>query len=151
MRAPFQILAIPYKMAEGEPLYCVLHRSDHDQWQFIAGGGEDGETPEQAAVREILEESGVKKANVLRLTSMAYIPTSIFPNRALYGWRADTYVVPEYAFGFLCEDDLVLSHEHTACIWLSYEEARAKLTWDSNRTALYELHCRLHHVSISDS
>ena len=22
-------------------MYCVFHRADHDQWQFIAGGGED--------------------------------------------------------------------------------------------------------------
>lgn len=41
MRAPFQILAIPYKIVNGSPLYCVFHRADFDQWQFIAGGGED--------------------------------------------------------------------------------------------------------------
>ena len=41
MRAPFQILAIPYQIVDGSPLYCVFHRADHDQWQFIAGGGED--------------------------------------------------------------------------------------------------------------
>ena len=38
MRAPFQILAIPYRVVDGEVQYCVLHRADHDQWQFIAGG-----------------------------------------------------------------------------------------------------------------
>ena len=43
MRAPFQILAIPYRVIDGEVQYCVLHRADHDQWQFIAGGGEDDE------------------------------------------------------------------------------------------------------------
>ena len=36
-----------------------------------------------------------------------------------------------------------LSHEHTECVWLTYDEATKKLKWDSNRTALYELHCRL--------
>ena len=52
MRAPFQILAIPYKL---EPIlqYCVLHRSDIDQYQFVAGGGEDDEKPIEAAAREI--------------------------------------------------------------------------------------------------
>ena len=50
MRAPFQILAIPFRREEGRLLYCVFHRSDYDQWQFIAGGGEDPETPSHKAI-----------------------------------------------------------------------------------------------------
>ena len=143
MRAPFQILAIPYRIVDGTPSYCVFHRSDYDQWQFIAGGGEDRETPLQAAVREIFEEGGVSAEDVIPLTSMCYIRADIFPKRHLYGWPKDLYVLPEYAFGFACREEIRLSHEHTECVWLNYEEAHAKLKWDSNRTALYELHCRL--------
>ncbi len=144
MRAPFQILAIPYRVIDGEVQYCVLHRADHDQWQFIAGGGEDDETPETAAVREIWEECGVENAPILRLKSMCYIPTNIFKDCGRqYGWPGDLYVVPEYAFGFACSQDLALSHEHTECVWLNYRDAYKKLKWDSNRTALYELNCRL--------
>lgn len=143
MRAPFQILAIPYRIIDGEPKFCVLHRSDYDQWQFIAGGGEDDETPVQAAKREISEEGGVTADNIIELKSMCYIPVEIFPKRSLYGWPADTYVVPEYAFAFECAEDIKLSHEHTECVWLTYDEAQKKLEWDSNRTALYELNCIL--------
>ena len=143
MRAPFQILAIPYRMADGSPLYCVFHRADFDQWQFISGGGEDDETPLQAAQREIYEESGIAAGNIVNLRSMCYIPTDIFPEKYLRHWAADTYVVPEYAFGFACQESMKLSHEHTGCEWLPYEEARRRLKWDSNRTALYELHCKL--------
>ncbi|MBO5269237.1 MAG: NUDIX pyrophosphatase [Clostridia bacterium] len=143
MRAPFQILAIPYRMHHGVPQYCVFHRSDCDQWQFIAGGGEDSETPAEAATREIFEEGGVSVQSPLSLTSMCYIPTEIFPKKRLYCWPDDLYVIPEYAFGFECTEKLVLSKEHTECLWLDYSTARAKLTWDSNKTALYELHCIL--------
>ena len=143
MRAPFQILAIPYKIIDGIPLYCVFHRADFDQWQFIAGGGEDDERPLQAAIREIYEEVGINADNILELKAMCYIPTDIFPQKYLCNWAEDTYVVPEYSFGFSCEESIKLSHEHTEYIWLTYEEARLKLKWDSNRTALYELHCRL--------
>ena len=97
MRAPFQILAIPYKIVDGEPLFCVLHRADHDQWQFIAGGGEDDETPIRAAMREIFEEGGVTVTDILPLNSICSIPVEIFPKRREYGWREDLYVVPEYA------------------------------------------------------
>ncbi len=143
MRAPFQILAIPYRIVDGNPLYCVFHRADFDQWQFLAGGGEDDETPLQAAVREVFEESGIHAENMVRLKSMCCIPTDSFPKKDLCSWVPDTYVVPEYAFGFACAEEIKLSHEHTACVWLPYDEARSKCQWDSNRTALYELHCRL--------
>lgn len=53
MRAPFQILAIPYQIVNGSPRYCVFHRADHDQWQFIAGGGEDNETPLKASPEKL--------------------------------------------------------------------------------------------------
>ena len=143
MRAPFQILAIPYRRQGHRLEFCVFHRSDFDQWQFIAGGGEDDETPLEAAKREIFEESGLKAGTILPLRSVCSIPTDIFPQKHLYNWPADTYVIPEYAFGFECRGDILLSREHLECLWLDYEETRKKLKWDSNRTALYELNCRL--------
>ncbi len=143
MRAPFQILAIPYRREEAGLYYCVFHRADVDQWQFISGGGEDAETPEEAARREIFEESGEAGAELLRLRSMCFIPTDIFSRRYLENWPSDTYVVPEYSFGFECPGGILLSHEHLECAWLGYGEAKARLKWDSNRTALYELDCRL--------
>ena len=143
MRAPFQILAIPYRIVNKSPYYCVFHRSDFDQWQFIAGGGEDAETPAESAKREIFEESGITVTEIVTLKSMCYIPTDIFPKKHLYNWPEDLYVVPEFSFGFECKNDITLSHEHTECIWLTYADAHSKLKWDSNRTALYELNCRL--------
>ena len=139
MRAPYQILAIPYRYTDNGLRFCVFHRADCDMWQFIAGGGEDGESPETTVRREIFEEGGIITDNVMRLTSMCYMPTTIFPDISLYGWPKNTYVVPEYAFAFECSDEIKLSHEHTECIWMSYDEAARILTWDSNRTAMYEL------------
>lgn len=146
MRAPFQILAIPYKK-EKELLYCVLHRSDIDQWQFVAGGGEDTETPKEAAVREIYEEIGIDNASVIELISRAYVPANVIKECHREKWPKDTYVLPEHHFAFECNGDIQLSWEHTEYVWLSYEEAIKRLTWDSNKTALYELNCRLHAVS----
>ena len=143
MRAAFQILAIPYRIIDGSPLYCVLHRADHDQWQFIAGGGEDDETPLEAAKRETFEEGGIRSDRWVTLKSLSYIPSTVISQMHRQHWSKDTYVIPEYAFAFECQEDIKLSHEHTECVWLTYHEAAQKLKWDSNRTALYELYCRL--------
>ncbi|MGX8714365.1 MAG: NUDIX domain-containing protein, partial [Lachnospiraceae bacterium] len=73
MRAPFQILAIPYRKRE-KYQFCVFHRADIDQYQFVAGGGEDDEDAYEAAVREIREETKVSAGALVPLTSMAFIP-----------------------------------------------------------------------------
>lgn len=143
MRAAFQILAIPYRLAEGCPLYGVLQRADGGQWQFIAGGGEGDETPAAAARREVLEEGGVETKQWIALQSLCYLPVTAISEQQRRHWDKHIYVIPEYAFGFACPQNIRLSREHTQCLWLPYEEAFSKLSWDSNRTALFELHCRL--------
>ena len=143
MRAPFQILASPYRFQADTPTYCVFRRSDSDQWQFIAGGGEDNDTPLAAAKRETLEEGGVQSDKWTELTSLCYLPIAVIAEKHRQHWSKDIYVIPEYAFAFECLRDVKLSYEHTECIWMPYDEAVQKLQWDSNRTALYELHHRL--------
>ena len=144
MRLPYQVLALPYRFRNGKYEFCVFHRADNGQYQFVSGGGEDGETPCETVVREIFEETGLKNAKVTRLTSTAYIPVCIFSPKYLEFWPKHTYVIPEYAFAYGCDMEIVLSGEHTECFWLDYEKALGTLTWDSNKTALFELNCRLH-------
>lgn len=143
IRTAFQILAIPYQIINKFAIYCIFHRADHDQWQFIARGGEDNETPLEAARREVWEEGGVQTDRWIELKSAVCIPVANISEEHRRHWDECIYVIPEYAFGFECLDDIRLSHEHTECVWLTYEEADQKLEWDSNRTALYELNCRL--------
>lgn len=142
MRAPFQILAIPYRRNPNLQ-FCVFHRADLNQWQFVAGGGEDDETPIASAIREISEETGIKVTSVTKLISMTYIPANVISEDYRKHWSKDTFVLPEYHFAFECTFDIKLSNEHLDCEWLSYLDAMSRLTWDSNKTALYELNCRL--------
>lgn len=143
MRAAFQILAIPYRIIDSSPFYCVFHRADFDQWQFIAEGGKNDETPLEAAKREAFEEGGVHSDKWVELKSLSYIPATVIAEKHRQHWNKDTYVIPEYTLGFECQEDIKLSHKHTECVWLTYDEATKKLKWDLNRTALYEINCRL--------
>ena len=143
-RAAFQVLVIPYRtMADGEPRYLLFKRSDLDVWQWIAGGGEGDEKPEQAARREAREEADIPEdAHLIRLDSTASIPAAHFTDHHL--WGTDTFVIPEYSFGLEVEGEEVhLSDEHSECAWVHYETAQNRLRWDSNKTALWELHSRL--------
>jgi len=139
MREPYQILSIPYRIVNGIPLFCVFRRSDSNYWQFIAGGGENGETPIQAAQRETIEEIGVEPKNFKQLTCVAYVPAEVIAESKRQHWDKNTYVIPEYSFAFECDSELTLSNEHTEYKWLTYNEARKLLKWDSNKVAMYEI------------
>jgi len=143
-RAPFQVLILPFRRTgDGAVEFAVLRRHDLDLWQGVAGGGEDDETPSQAAVRETSEELGLDRPVPLYpLRTVASIPARLFAAR--HTWPKDTYVIPEYAFAAdVTGLDVTLSKEHTAVRWLDATAAQAALRFDSNRTALDELAERL--------
>ena len=143
MREPYQILAIPYRIVDGTPLFCIFRRADGSYCQFIAGGGENGETPIEAAKRETIEEIGVKPNNIKQLTCIAYVPAEVIAESRRQHWDKNTYVIPEYSFAFECDLEPLLSNEHTEYKWLTYDEARKLLKWDSNKVAMYEINCQL--------
>lgn len=144
-RLPYQVLVIPYVKEKCNIKYCIFERrKPQGQIQFIAGGGEDEETPLQAAIRETREESGIQYAVFQPLTSLCHIPTNIFSDAQRRAWGMDVVVIPEYSFAAAVTSyDMQLSDEHVGFRWVAYAEALPLLRWDSNRTALFELHCRL--------
>lgn len=150
-RAPFQVLVLPWRRAAGGGALevAVFHRADYDVWQFVSGGGEQGETPAEAARREAFEEAGIPldapdapRTPLLALDSTTTIPACWF--EAWAAWPADVLVVREHAFGVeVGARELVLSAEHLALRWCGAAEAMELLRFDSNRNALWELQERL--------
>ena len=141
MRAPFQVLVIPFRRTASTLKFAVLKRSDADYWQFVAGGGEDGETPIQAAQRETKEEVGIT-GDLTQLDSLSTVPKDCFAAADL--WGENVYVIPEHCFAVhVGNEDIYLSPEHTELKWVSYEQGGSLLKWDSNRNAIWELNQRL--------
>lgn len=142
-RAPFQVLVLPYRQVSEAFEFAVLRRADNLCRQGLAGGGEDNETPLEAAQREAREEAGIiAPGGFLPLQAACTVPVTEF--RDNNGWDLALYVIPEHSFGVECTGQaLVLSDEHDAVEWLPYAEASARFTYDSNRTALWELNQRL--------
>ncbi len=121
MREPYQILSIPYRIVDGKTVFCIFRRTDSSYWQFIAGGGENGETPSQAAIRETIEEISVEPKNIQQLTCIAYVPAEVIAESKRRHWEENTVVIPEYTFAFECDCEPTLSHEHTEYKWLPYD------------------------------
>lgn len=147
MRAPLQVLVILYKKEKDEILYGIGLRSTRNIWQFVAGGAEDKETPIEAAVRELREETGIniKEEDLIVLDSKTTIP--VVNVTGTYTWGKDVFVIPEYAFAVDATSfQIKLSNEHTEFKWLEYNKAMDILTYDSNKSALWELNEKLKNI-----
>lgn len=137
MRAPLQVIVFPYRFASGRLEVLIGKRRDGDYWQAISGGGENSETPLQAAKRELLEETSLSGEHWIQLDSMCTLPKVHY--RGHEKWAEDILVIPEYAFMTQAVGDIKISAEHSSLAWKSIDEADALLKYDSNRNALWEL------------
>ena len=143
-RQPVNVLVFPFrKNPDGEYEYSVFKRSDNPIWQGISGGVEEGEDLVSAVKRECMEEANIPfSQNVYKLSTHNSIPAYIFYEHEKWGNKV--YLVDEYHFAVDADGcEIKLSYEHTEYKWLSYDDARDILRFDSNKTGLYELHNRL--------
>lgn len=146
---PYQILALPFIREKGKCYYALFKRKDMNAWQGIAGGGEEGEKPTEAAKREIYEEIGISpKSKMVQLSSTACVPVV---NISGFIWGENVLVIPEFSFGVELKSRIIkISHEHSTYKWFTYDEAMKKLKWDSNKTALWELNHRIQNKKLSN-
>ena len=69
------------------------HAIGVDTWEVCAGGIDPGETPEQAAIRELREETGYRARTIQRLWSAYSTPG--FCDELLHFFHTDAYDVGE--------------------------------------------------------
>jgi 8-oxo-dGTP diphosphatase len=105
---------------------AVIHRPHRDDWSLPKGKLEDGEGWEQAALREVREETGCE-ARILSFAGLAYYVPRRTPKVVLY-WNMA--VVREGALDAPDEVDEI--------VWLSPTEALRRLDHESEREILEE-------------
>ncbi|MGQ0643278.1 MAG: NUDIX domain-containing protein [Gemmatimonadaceae bacterium] len=98
-------------------------------WEVVHGRIEAGERPEDAAMREVREETGLE---VERLYSIRCI--------AFYVQReARVNIAPVFAAFAAQPAPLILGEEHAEGEWLPIAEAAERLAWPSARDALRDI------------
>ncbi len=115
----FGIIPIAFER-DGSPVFLILRAYAH--WDFPKGGAEKGETPLQAAKREMIEETGIHEFTLA--WGEGSMETEIYA-----GGKVVTYFparVEKQQITLPVSPELGRP-EHNEYRWVSYEEARALL------------------------
>ena len=98
-------------------------------WDFVKGKVEQNETPHETAIREAGEETGI--------TNIEFIDG--FEESVEYDFRFKKENIHKKVIFFLAKTDeknIKLSHEHNDYIWLEYNDALKKTTFENAKTVL---------------
>lgn len=121
-----------FRFVRDRPEYLLLKRSPDEKiypgiWQMVSGTIDEGERATDAALRELHEETGLKPQ---RFWVVPHV-------NVFYDHDYDTMnLSPVFAAQTGTADEPVLSTEHREYVWLTYDDARARLVWPAQRAAL---------------
>src|SRR5947208_6338518 len=104
-------------------------------WETVHGRIEPGESPEQAAVREIREETGLAVQRLYNVTVQPFYLHKL----------ATVELAVVFAAFVERSPDIVLGEEHMRFEWLSPDEALVRFVWPRERSALRDVLHLLRH------
>ena len=128
-------------MREQKSAGIVLFRNDSDKneflllnypqghWDFVKGKIEQNETSHETALRETKEETGI--------TNIEFVDD--FEESVEYDFRFKKENIHKKVIFFLAktnEKNIKLSHEHNDYLWLEYNDALKKTTFENAKNVL---------------
>ena len=112
----------------------ALRRGPHGRnigsWETVHGTIEPGETPVQASLRELREETGLVPAKFYNLSR----------TEAFYQHKTDELaLIPVFAAFVASGASVKLSAEHDRAEWLKARDAAARFAWPRERRAMDDI------------
>jgi 8-oxo-dGTP pyrophosphatase MutT (NUDIX family) len=138
MDTDFSCGVIPILETPGQPARFLLVQHVAGHWAFPKGHPEEDETPIEAALRELAEETGITQVDLTE--APAFEEHYEFTKRS--GKRVMKTVL--HYVGHVTNDHVVLQDgELSAYAWGDAAETRKRLTFDEGRALLDEVLCWL--------
>ena len=112
---------------DGRLEVLLVHKPRYDDWTFPKGKAEEGETDEEAAIREVEEETGLRCELGNELASTTYTNRHGRPKLVRYWAMGPVQTTPG------------ARHEVDEIAWLAPEAALAKLSYERDIAVLRSL------------
>jgi len=119
---------ILYNDVNGRKEFLVL-KYPGGHWDFVKGKIENSEEPKQTAIRETKEETGIIDVEFIDGFYEEISYTFYVKNEEI-GKKVIFYL------GKTKSTDVLLSHEHIDFVWLDFEDAMEKITYDNAKRIL---------------
>jgi 8-oxo-dGTP diphosphatase len=128
----FAILASEYVRAAGGVILrggkvCIIHRPDYEDWSLPKGKLDGRETYEQAALREVHEETGLRCTLGAELSSQEYTDRQGRPKTVRW-----------WAMSVVGDDGFKPLHEVDERRWVTPELAERMLVYEHDRELVRE-------------
>lgn len=123
---------VPLKNINGDWHVLLIKHSKGEYWAFPKGHREEGETPFQAAARELLEETGLSVAQVLF--------EEIFSET--YQFRRESTLIEKTVVYFAAEvkgEMALQSSEVSESRWIKWKEAEQVITFPQSKSICHQV------------
>jgi len=130
--------AVVFRKEDGETYYLLLHYKP-GHWDFPKGHIEKGESEEEAARREVEEETGIKDIRIFE----GFREWIKYFFRRTYGLKKEEKKNAPWVFKMVSfclaetkTKEIKISFEHIGYKWLPYDEALKQLTFKKAKEVL---------------
>lgn len=122
---------VVFRIEDGQPLYLLI-RDSYQNWGFPKGHLEDAEAPEAAAIREVIEETGLGDVAVRGGSAITTIDW-FFRFRGQLIHKVCHFYLMETAETATCPQR---AEGISACRWTPFDEAETLISYTNARDVL---------------
>lgn len=136
-KIPISVLVLIY--TKNKDILILKKNNGKDMWQSVTGSVNDGESVDDAAKREVYEETGLNADNIINCNKQY-----IFEIYEMWRYKYDDNVTHNTEHVFLLElderkDIVIDKEEHVSYEWTSRVKAAEKVFSHTNRQAIFDL------------